>query len=162
MMVRVLMWVHEGKGLLQGGGFCTGPYVPADRGGTPKRNRGGWNVMAQGWFEGKLVEDRGDKIAVEVLTPAGRIVHEFHRCNVNMHGRIREEERRLLTVCQVARAQGCGLKVTMDQIADRMCMPKGRVFRILEKWEGRGWWDCGVGTWCGWITQEGQNAVYRN
>lgn len=31
-----------------------------------------------------------------------------------------------------------------------------RVFRILEKWERRGWWECGVNTWHGWVTKEGQ------
>lgn len=39
-----------------------------------------------------------------------------------------------------------------------------RVFGLLLKWAGRGWWDYGIHSGCGWPTDEGKkhfrNIVY--
>lgn len=34
-----------------------------------------------------------------------------------------------------------------------------RLDAILQKWEGKGWWDCGVSTRSGWLTPEGWIAL---
>lgn len=36
-----------------------------------------------------------------------------------------------------------------------------RVRRILEKWIERGWWDCGVSPWAGWLTEAGREALRK-
>ena len=36
-----------------------------------------------------------------------------------------------------------------------------RYHYVLEKWEDRGWWDCGVSTRCGWLTDKGRVALAR-
>lgn len=35
------------------------------------------------------------------------------------------------------------------------------VLRTLEKWEGRDWWECGIGTLYGWFTPKGLKALFN-
>lgn len=156
MKVRVLMMLTgEGQPIhyRMPSMKCLESWVPA----TSKPKRRGWPRIEWAWVEGKLVEDRNAELAVELLTTAGRLVYLFERRDVNMHGLVRNEERLLLQVCQVLRVQS-NIKEKMDVIAERMQIHPNRIFRYLEKWEGRGWWECGVGTWHGWVTEKGQKV----
>lgn len=80
------------------------------------------------------------------------------RTYVNTHGRIREDEKALLIACKAYRRSGA-ISQHMDMLARDAGIHPKRAHRILEKWEGKGWWDCGVGMWYGWITSKGMEVV---
>lgn len=55
------------------------------------------------------------------------------------------------------RAKGRG--VFADVVAEQIGMGWGRAERILEDWEKRGWWACGITLRAGWLTDSAPGGL---
>ena len=43
----------------------------------------------------------------------------------------------------------------------RLGLHEKRAAYMLEKWSGKGWWECGVSLRTGWLTEKGLEAARR-
>ena len=53
-------------------------------------------------------------------------------------------------------APGCE---AIEECAAELAVPLKRATRWLEKWELKGWWECGVSLRTGWFTKKAPIAI---
>lgn len=65
----------------------------------------------------------------------------------------------------IRHAEAHDLDRTFRQIARDLEIPSERAWYLLEKWERKGYTDCGVSPMAGWLTEFGRETVltrYKN
>lgn len=50
----------------------------------------------------------------------------------------------------------CAAREAIKQMVDKLLIHEKQGYATLDKWEDKGYWDCGVSLGCGWFTDEWQ------
>lgn len=72
---------------------------------------------------------------------------------------MKEDERQFLVTLAAERPCQLAIGPYATDIGKRLGMHWKRAEYLLDKWTGKGWWECGVTLRSGWLTEKGLAAA---